>query len=191
MLPLVRAGGTLPQPCVMPEAVGQIECNAAMACSIPRAGITNLCPPEPDRLLPAPPASAGAGARTAALCLERLWLSLENWQPPHAAAIMSKRPFVLGSGDRMLGEGSEAGAGPSLQYHSLLWAMGLSLWSVGNAEGTQGVTCLPGSPRAAALSHLPAPASPAVPVVSLPLLSSCPGCFNNIMYAKIIYLCIK
>lgn len=177
----------------MPEAVRQI--NAAMACSTPRAGITDLCPPEPDRLLPAPPclsrelSSAGTRAKTAALCLERLWLSLENQQHPHATAITSKRPFVLSSGNRVLGEGGEAGAGPSLWHHSLLWAVGLSLCSVGNAEGhprchlppCQPQSCCPQSPLA----------GPAVPVVSLPLLSSCPGCFNNTMYAKIIYLCIK
>lgn len=152
----------------------------------------DVCPPEPDRLLPAPRVSAGARARAAALCLERLWLSLENQQPPHVVAIMSQRPSVLGSGNRVLGEGGEPGPGPSPWYHSLLWAVGLSLWSLGNAEGYPRCHLPPSQPESCCPhSHLPPQASPAVPVVSLPLLSSCPRCFNNIMYAKIIHLCIK
>lgn len=180
-----EAGGTLPQPCVMPEAVRQVS---AMACSIPRAGIcphlslTGSC----QHPLPQQGAQLSRSkARAAALCSERLWLSLENQQHPHAIAIMSKRPFVFGSGNRVLGEGAEPGAGPSLWYHSLLWAVGLSLWYLRcHLPPSQPESCCPHS-------HLPSQASPAVPVVSLPLLSSCPGCFNNIMYAKIIYLCIK
>lgn len=114
---------------------------------------------------------------------------VESGEP---TAIMSKRPFVLGTGKRVLSEGGEAGAGPSLWYQSLLWAVGLSLWSVGNAEGYPRCHLPPSQPESCCPhSHLPPAASPAVPVVSLPLPSSCPGCFNNIMYAKIICLYVE
>lgn len=119
-------------------------------------------------------------------------MSLEKRQHLHAIAIMSKRPFVFGSGNWVLGDGGERGAGPSPWYHSLLWAVGLSAWSVGNAEAYPRCRLPPSQPESCCpCSHLPSQASPAVPVVSLPLLSSCPGCLNYIMYAKNICLYIK